>query len=74
MGKGDDTKTTQKQLTLDASLAQNDNGKETLMLTELRKFREESGIAQRDILESQTRMEATIGEIKKRGLTHWRRD
>lgn len=36
------------------------------MLTELRKFREESGTAQRDILESQSRMEASIAEIKKR--------
>uniref|UniRef100_A0A096M225 L1 transposable element RRM domain-containing protein n=1 Tax=Poecilia formosa TaxID=48698 RepID=A0A096M225_POEFO len=45
---------------------QNDTGSEMLMLTELRKFREESGIAQRDILESQTRMEVSIGEIKKR--------
>lgn len=59
-------KTIQKQLTLDASLAQTDTGSEMLMLTELRKFREESGTAQRDIMESQTRMEASIGEIKKR--------
>lgn len=64
--KGDDSKTVQKQLTLDASLAQNDNGTEMLMLAELRKFREESGNAQRDMMESQTRMEASIGEIKKR--------
>uniref|UniRef100_A0A087X489 L1 transposable element RRM domain-containing protein n=1 Tax=Poecilia formosa TaxID=48698 RepID=A0A087X489_POEFO len=41
-------------------------GSEMLMLTELCKFREESGVAQRDILEYQTRMEASIGEIKKR--------
>ncbi len=40
---------TQKQLTLDASLANSEPGTEQLMLTELRKFRQESGKAPADL-------------------------
>uniref|UniRef100_A0AAV2JY36 Uncharacterized protein n=1 Tax=Knipowitschia caucasica TaxID=637954 RepID=A0AAV2JY36_KNICA len=36
------------------------------MLAELRKFRKESGEAQKDIIESQARMEASMGEIAAR--------
>lgn len=63
-GKNDDTKTNQKQLTLDASLDSNESGTEQLMLMELRRFRQESGDAQRQIQESQTRIEMSVTEIK----------
>lgn len=65
-GKGNEMKTNQKQLTLDASLTQTDTGSEMLTLMELRTFREESGSAQRDIIKSQTRLEASTGEIKEK--------
>lgn len=65
MGKNDDPKTKQKQLTLNANLTNNESGTEQLMLKELRKFRQESGEAQRQIKDSQTRMETSMVEIKQ---------
>ncbi|KAL1250608.1 hypothetical protein QQF64_018404 [Cirrhinus molitorella] len=71
-GKNDDGKSTQKQLTLDASVAnvvspeaKTDTGGVAALLSELRKFRQESGDAQRDIIESQTRLETSMTEIKQ---------
>lgn len=62
--KNDEVKTTQKQLTLDATIA-NDNGAETSVLAELRKFRQESAAGFEEVKASQTRLETSVGEIKQ---------
>lgn len=45
-GKNEETGMATKQLTLQVSLANSETGTEQLMLTELQKFRQESGDAQ----------------------------
>lgn len=65
VGKNEEAKTSQKQLTLDATRA-NSEGNESVMLTELRKFRQESGLALKDIMDSQKRMEESIKEVNSR--------
>lgn len=64
-GKQDEIKSNQKQLTLEASMANGSNNDESELLVELRKLRRENGDAFQDTKQSLNRLETSVGEIKQ---------
>lgn len=64
-GKQDEIKSNQKQLTLEASMANGSNNDESELLVELRKLRRENGDAFQETKQSLNRLETSVGEIKQ---------
>lgn len=64
-GKQDEIKSNQKQLTLEASMANCSNNDESELLVELRKLRRENGDAFQETKQSLNRLETSVGEIKQ---------
>lgn len=64
-GKHEETKSNQKQLMLEASIASGHNSGESELLAELKKLRQEDGYAFRETKQSLNRLEASVGEIKQ---------
>ncbi len=68
-GKQDETRPIQKQLTLEANVgranANGGNWKDSELLAELKKLRQENGNAFRETKQSLNRLETSVGEIKQ---------